>query len=370
MKHYLLFCFLLVPSVILSQTHLDGNVLTLSNGARISIGEQLHIGQPSKGSKFNFIYNELSLRASSEEDLPYGVATSFANKQVIVKRFLVRKGARGSKFYVITGSSFINNAIDIENAIRSGEVVLESSSNDANRDASAQHLPVNGGGYGNSTEQRLPETNYGANGTNGAILAGTASTGVISHAMKRPWDPAEPAGVAPKVIQNPIPKKDTLAKVDSNKHFEQAFKSVDSASRVIEKNSTSKPEKQDTVLTATKLTTEPIKQPLTKNDNSVLIKAPPTTVEAVSESAALPKSETSEVLPEPAHSVSSLMTLPSPESLKPKVVETVPVAVSPKESNSGYDKYTKLKQLKELLDSGVLSKTEFDDEKKKILEGN
>lgn len=354
----LLSSFILLPGLLFGQSHLNGNVLSLATGGTISAGSQLRILHPAKGSRYSFIYSELSLRASSEDDLPYGIPGTTANEVVTVKRFLERKGSRGSKYYVICRGSFINNAIDIENAIRSGEVQYNST-----QIAGGSMLKP---GQGDAEIQRS---------TADAILhpgiTSVAGTSVVpSHVMRRPWDNTSAIPV----------KKDSAVVRDSSQRFVKAFKAVDSSAR--QGTFSSSILKPDTASKVVRLNAHEVDTHLAEKKSEaailpVAIPAKEAKIETPSQAriAETPKVESAKIESAPvkseteaaevsAHSVSNLMVLPTAESLKPK---EIPVPVVKQENPAGYTKFSKLKQLKELLDAGVLTKAEFDIEKKKIL---
>lgn len=352
MKRVIVFLLLFLPCLSFAQAHLNGTVLTLSNGTKIPAGSQVRVLKPAKGSRFTYIYSELALRASSEEDLPYGVSSSLSNQDVTVKRFLERKGNAGNKIYLICSGSFIKNAIDIENAIKAGEVSVGT-----NVPAAVERPAVASNSFGQTaTNPVLPAARAAASVSAPAqpvLSAQTASA--RSKLIRRPWDP----------IVIPV-SKDTLAVKDSSKRFVKAFKSVDSLNNAL-----------------------PAKAPVLKADSGLKITRAKdslmTTVKdrksesaapLINASARVKKTDThaddtpAETVagpPDSEHSVSALMTLPSAESLKPKEVPAAKPGLN--ESSPGYTKFAKLKQLKELLDSGVLTKAEFDAEKKKILLG-
>ena len=353
----LIFSFILLPGLLFGQSHLNGNVLSLSTGGTISIGSHLKILHPVKGSRYSFIYSELSLRASSEDDLPYGIPGTTANEEVTVKRFLERKGSRGSKYYVICRGTFINNAIDIENAIRVGEVQYNNTQNGGGsiQNAGGTMLkPI----QGDASNQR---SSGGA-----ALNTGIAAPGVIlngsvapSHVMKRPWDNTAIAPV----------KKDSIIVRDSSQRFVKAFKAVDSSARQSPVSaSLIKPDTAARIVHITGHETVEV-HPAEKKIEAEVTLVPSQAKEVKLEIPSQGRiSEITKAEPEPAavsaHSVSNLMVLPTAESLKPKEV-TAPVVKQ--ENPAGYTKFSKLKQLKELLDAGVLTKAEFDVEKKKIL---
>ena len=351
----LLSSFILLPGLLFGQSHLNGNVLSLSSGGSISIGSQLRILHPMKGSRYSFIYSELSLRASSEDDLPYGIPGTTANEQVTVKRFLERKGSRGSKYYVICRGSFINNAIDIENAIRAGEVQYTSTQNGGSsmQNAGGSMLKPGQGDPGNQRSAGGATLNPGI-AAPGGIINGSVAT---SHVMKRPWDNTAVAPV----------KKDSVIVKDSSQRFVKAFKAVDSSARQLPVSaSLIKPDTAASIVHVIGHETAEVHTAEKKVEDVVTLppnQAKEVKVEIPSQGriAEAPKAEPAEVS---AHSVSNLMVLPTAESLKPKEV-VVPVVKQ--ESPAGYTKFSKLKQLKELLDAGVLTKAEFDVEKKKIL---
>lgn len=367
-----LLCFFFLPGLSFAQTHLNGNMLTLSNGPSISIGSTVRIQRPAKGSRFSFIYSELSLRASSEDDLPYGISSSTSNEDVTVKRFLERKGSRGSKFYVICRGSFINNAIDIENALRSGEVTYNGYSAVAGNQGTAAQRPVS------SVAPQVNGTGMVKMPVNGTGISGSGAT----HVMRRPWDNTPVS----------IGKTDSTAgRVDSFR-YTRAFKAVDSTA--VNAASRYAAYRRDSLLKAEKIARElsdsrliekkaepvavPVKPPVKEAVSEAVVAASATDAIKASEPASVKASEAAAVkAAEPvavkvetdagnAHSVSGMMTLPTAESLKPKEVISAPAAAK-SDAPAGYTKFAKLKQLKELLDAGVLTKAEFDVEKKKVL---
>lgn len=379
------------PSILFGQSRLNGNVLTLAAGGTISIGSQLKITHPEKGSRYTFIYSELALRASSEDDLPYGISSSTANEEVTVKRFLERKGSRGSKYYIICRGSFINNAIDIDNALKAGEVqyrgVFNAGSSAPGNQVSNPNMQSSGSmvhtGSGNMASPGVGvlgasgagsvngtggvNASAGANAAIGTNSTNNATNGVNTHIMRRPWDTAPVAA----------PKKDSVMTRDSSQRFVKAFKAVDSST------------KQTKIIAAIPKSDSMarVERPLVKESPEARVAEKKAEIAIIPIAAAvketkpesvvtahqeLPKTETAILKPEAEstevapHSVSTLMTLPTAESLKPKEVAP-PAQQSKQETAAGYTKFSKLKQLKELLDAGVLTKAEFDIEKKKIL---
>ncbi len=343
MKRVLLFFLLFLPCLGFAQAHLNGNVLTLSNGAKISTGSQVRVLKPSKGSRFSFIYSELALRASSEEDLPYGVSSSLSSQDVTVKRFLERKGNAGTKYYLICSGSFIKNAIDIENALKAGEVSVPGIPGAPSKSSMASGTPV---------QPVNPTAPFGRASLTVPVTSGPAPAAAGSaRLIRRPWDP----------IVIPV-LKDTMASKDSSRRFAKGFKSVDSINNIAGKGMAAK---VDSSLRITK----------SKDSSFAIVKEKKAAEPLINASARVKKTEThaeeapAETVagpPDSEHSVSALMTLPSAESLKPKEVAVKPTF---NETSPGYTKFAKLKQLKELLDSGVLTKAEFEAEKKKILSG-
>lgn len=364
----LLSSFILLPGLLFGQSRLNGNVLSLASGGTISVGSQLRINHPAKGSRYSFIYSELSLRASSEDDLPYGIPGTTAGEEVTVKRFLERKGSRGSKYYVICRGSFINNAIDIDNAIKAGEVQYNGSQN-------ASSSASNGGVMlkpvqGEASNQRSTgdATLHQGTGVAGGIVNGGIAAG---HVMRRPWD---------NTAMVPV-KKDTASARDSSQRFAKAFKAVDSSARqipvsagIVKPDTASKTvhlsarEAADTRLPEKKaeaVIVPAVITPAVSSAKEVKLETPVQgRIVETPKAESLPVKVEPDAAEVPAHSVSNLMVLPTAESLKPK---DVPVATVKPENPTGYTKFSKLKQLKELLDAGVLTKAEFDIEKKKIL---
>jgi len=343
MKSVFVLAYLLLSgSLAWSQTRLNGNTLTLADGRTIEVNSYMKINRPSRGSRFSYIFNELNLRSSGEEGRPSGVAGNVGGKEVTVKRFMVKKGLKGDVYYVITGGSFINNAIDIEPALQAGEVLLPRKRpviSDLSSDAKK----------GDS----LSQASQVSPASQPAVPAVTSS----GKLMRKPWEESAAAvpakGMVSRDSVNSVKKQDSSRGLGTlSGRFAREFKHTDSIN------------KAELTHTASSATPAPATSVLSP---ALTHTAPEAAVTPVVEKV-VDKRDTGAAIPAAAkhHDLSNLMTVPAPEAVAP-VEHLLKAGDKSPAATSGYDKYTKLKQLKELFDAGVLSKQEFEVEKKKVL---
>ncbi len=312
---FLLFtCLVLVATFVRGQTYqINGNTLTTSENVQIRIGGSIKFVRPYNGmNNFTAIYNEIALRSSTRDHLPKGISGNQSGKEVKVRKFYEKKEDNGTTVYLIVGGGFINQAIDIETALVRGEVLVE----------------------------RPADT----------TLKTTSS-------FRFPWQRKTPPAVAvsPKMDSSKLASKISLG--DSN---------VLNKVNLVNKDTLQKARINNTLLAPIPPSQPSVKSTLngqnTLNTGQGNPNPTPIANSSVLTNSSFPVS--SPALPtetEPAHSVSSLLTLHPPNE------SSAPNNSNPTKNSSGYDKYDKLKQLKELYDQGILNKDEFELEKKKIL---
>ncbi len=345
---FVLAYLLLSGSLAWTQTRLNGNTLTLADGRTIEVNSYMKINRPSRGSRFSYIYNELNLRSSGEEGRPSGVAGNVGGKEVTVKRFMVKKGLKGDVYYVITGGSFINNAIDIEPALQAGEVLLP------------RKRPVISDLSSAAKKGDSRDSVSQASQASQTAVPALPSSGKL---MRKPWEESAAAvstkGLVSRDSVNSVKKQDSSNGLSTlSGRFAREFKHTDSINKAELSHTAS-------VLTAAPATSAPATPVLSP---ALTHMAPEAVVTPVVErmEKVVDKRDTGAAIPGAAkhHDLSNLMTVPAPEAV---TTEEPKLRAGDKSVTPGYDKYTKLKQLKELFDAGVLSKQEFDAEKKKVL---
>ncbi len=354
----------------MSQSYsISGNTLITSDKVQIQIGGSLRFVKPYGGKpNFSSIYSEITLRSSSESDLPKGISANQAGKEVKVRKFYERNnGTGGKKVYVIVGGGFLNQAVDIDAALNNGEVLVERPSNNFAQTNSAQ---------GNSTSPK---------------------SGLFNTPLRFPWSKKvapKPNIDSSKLLVQKVPSN---SYVDSSKIKPKVFSNSSQNDSnlinqpIIKARSTTEsiqPKTQESiepqVLKAKTSRTENVNSSsaiLIPNNTNTPIQTESTTTtynpsnkDQQINQAASTNSQVNVGVPNPpiqpgsdaAHSVSSLLTL---HPVDPPKTEKGIENGNNKEVK-GYDKYNKLKQLKELYDQGILNKEEFEAEKKKILSAN
>ncbi len=313
-----------------AQYQIINNTLITSDKVEIVIGKYLRFSKPYQDkSYYSSIYTELALRSSPEDNLPKGISNSQYGKEVKVRKFYERKTDNGSKVYVIAGNGFINQAIDIELALSRGEVLVQRS---APENLNSSENP-------NSTAKNIPATTP-------FRLPWQKKTSTISFSDS----------VALKARANA--KMDSLNLAKKQISPEILKDSLQSPKVIREEVSSPIPKPDPSLSSGNEMLAPPSKASSNLSLNPASINSNQETLSKGSENVPQPGNDA-------AHSVSSLLTLHPPAETKKEEKS----AETNSKSNKDYDKFNKLKQLKELLDQGILNKEEFDAEKKKILLG-
>lgn len=131
MKHYLFIILSLVTSVAIAQipgSKVDGPV-KLSNGLSVKEGDTLYLGKGSDNRKgdFVFIYQPANIWSGTPD---YNLAKSFANSEVTIKHFKQFKSKKtGEKIFAVINIGGFNQAVEIDAAIETGEIVRINSTN-------------------------------------------------------------------------------------------------------------------------------------------------------------------------------------------------------------------------------------------------
>jgi hypothetical protein len=335
-KSLVLFVALIFSAFLVkSQSYtINGNTLTTTDKVQISIGSYIRYVKPANNqANFSSIYSEINLRSTSDGNLPKGVGADQAGKEMKVRKFYERKVGRTTKAFLIVGGGVFNQAIDIDKALNSGEVLVQRPASDL----SATPTP-------------------------------TAKPGIFNSPLRFPWTKTPPTPMdSSKWLVSKQKSQDSLkalAKVKKDSSLAKPMvKTTIIADNpvVVKPQPTTIPVASNPIANIPQAKPEALNNPVNDNRGLEVQPNPITSVPVATN----PVVESAPLANEPAHSVSSLLTLHPVESPKSDKAD----GNSTKESK-GYDKYNKLKQLKELYDQGILNKEEFDAEKKKILAGN
>jgi len=339
---------------------INGNTLITTDKVEITIGSYMKLGKPYNGQKnFTSVFSEISLKSTSAPSLPKGVSEDQSGKEFKVRKFYERKSGSTTKVFVIVGGGILNQAIDIDQALNRGEVFVPRPSSDP-VSSTAKSDPAKSGifaaplrfPWSKKPETKLDSSKWVVNkpkSTTDSVKT-IAKTNILkkdTSMIKPVMNASNAAPIIP--INTPItkPSVSTTLPVSQN--------TLPAANPPAEVPATVKPEPLPTPATSFR-TTEPslnTSNPVSSAETTpAIVNTVPTTIAPTTT--------------EPAHSVSSLLTIHPVESPKPAEKQD---ATTTKDSK-GYDKYTKLKQLKELYDQGILNKEEFEAEKKKILSNN
>lgn len=352
---------------------LNGKTLITKDQVQIEIGGAIKLVKPyNNASHFSAVFNEIALRTSPEDNLPKGLSANNQGKELRVRKFLERNEKSGKRVYVIAGNGILNEAIDIDYALENGEVLVARPNSD-------------------NQNSRTPSTN---------------KPGLFAKPIHFPW--SKKPNLSPKVDSTSWhsipPKRDSLVILKSNQPNKLPTDSITKTkpSPIQEvKSDQENLTKDETKLKINPITTPNINAPSVYNSNiqikpiavspsqeenipvkrtdemvqdhpkpSLIEDSPKINNMGIKDSKSINSVEEtntpSPVIPgaDASHSVSSLLTLKRPINPKPEKTEAAT------KDSKGYSKYDKLKQLKELLDQGILTKDEFESEKKKILSEN
>ena len=356
---FIISCLLFSLSVKAQSYSINGNTLITTDKVQITIGSFIRYVKPYNNKpNFSSIFSEINLRSTSEENLPKGVSADQAGKEMKVRKFYERKMGKTTRVFVIVGGGVFNQAIDIDNALNNGEVLVQRPASEL---ANTSTKPAAKPGIF-SAPLHFPWTKTPATPIDSTKwLVNRQKTAdslkALSKINSRDSLQSKPMAKSTIVQDNPVVVKPQAAVLPNPSPNPAA-----SPSAIPSANLSPSPIPSNPVETTPVTKPEPVYS--TPNPNKTLEVQPSSTVSSAP--LANPVPETAPITNESAHSVSSLLTLRPVEGPKPADKNEG----SASKDTKGYEKYNKLKQLKELYDQGILTKEEFDAEKKKILSGN
>lgn len=321
---------------------ISGNTLTTKDNVQITVGSFIRYVKPyHNNTNFTSIFSEITLRSTSEENLPKGIAADQGGKEVKVRKFYERKMGKSTRVFVIVGNGLFNQAIDIDNALNNGEVLVQRPASELANTTAKPNPPKSGTSPLRFPWQKAPVVPIDSSKWITQRQKKADSLNSLLKSNKKDSIVAKPVVKINPVIETPVVTKTPPTSI--------ILPNTNSPSLV---ESAPAPVKTESVTSVP----NPNKElgPSSGPTSSVpMVNVP------VAESAPVP------TVPESAHSVSSLLTLHPIETPKSPNNDS-----SSSKENKGYEKYNKLKQLKELYDQGILNKDEFEAEKKKILSSN